>query len=246
MSKFGYSAASVGLTLYKEVKRQVLAALAEKEWEPGDVIPPEKQLCIRFGVSVGTLRKAIDELVAENILIRHQGRGTFVALHNRGSHLYRFFNVVRHDSKKFYPTLSLKLFEKKKADKVTSEKLGIERGNPIFRFTNLRSLDDAPVLVDRICLPESLFPGLTEAQIRDRPSTLYNLYQAEYGLNIIRIEERVRATLADAELATLLNIDEGAPLLQIHRVALSYNDQPVEYRISFVNTENYEYVPAAP
>ncbi|MDO9420609.1 MAG: GntR family transcriptional regulator [Herminiimonas sp.] len=246
MSNSGYSATSVGLTLYKEVKRQVLEALAAKEWEPGDVIPPEKQLCIRFGVSVGTLRKAIDELVAENILIRHQGRGTFVALHNRGSHLYRFFNVVRHDSKKFYPTLALKLFEKKKADKTCSEKLGIERNSVIFRFTNLRSLDEKPVLVDRISLPESLFAGLTEAQVRDRPSTLYNLYQSEYGLNIIRIEERVRASLADAELSKLLDVDVGAPLLQIHRVAFSYNDQPVEYRVSYVNTENYEYVPSAP
>ncbi|MNR92485.1 HTH-type transcriptional regulator FrlR [compost metagenome] len=246
MSNPVYQASSVGLTLYKEIKRQMLAALAAKEWEPGDVIPAEKQLCLRFGVSVGTLRKAIDELVAENILIRHQGRGTFVALHNRGTHLYRFFNVVRHDSKKFYPTLVLKQFGEKTADQLCSEKLGIAVGSPVFRFTNVRSLNEEPVLVDEITLPATLFPQLTEAQIRDRPSTLYNLYQAEFGLNIIRIEERVRAALSDKKLAKMLNIEPGVPLLQIHRVAFSYNDQPVEYRISYVNTQHYEYVPSAP
>lgn len=246
MSKTSYIDTSVGLTLYKEVKRQVLAALAAKEWEPGDVIPPEKQLCIRFGVSIGTLRKAIDELVAENILIRHQGRGTFVAVHNRGTHLYRFFNVVRHDNKKIYPTLTLHSFGKKKADKMACEKLAIPPGSTVFRFTNVRSLEEEPVLVDRITLPESLFPGMTESQIRNRPSTLYNLYQTEYSLNIIKIEERVRACLADIELAALLKNKVGAPLLQIHRIAFSYNDQPIEYRVSYVNTERYEYVPSAP
>jgi GntR family transcriptional regulator len=246
MSKTSYADAPIGITLYKEVKRQVLAALAAKEWEPGDVIPPEKLLCARFGVSVGTLRKAIDELVAENILIRHQGRGTFVAVHNRGNHLYRFFNVVRHDNKKISPTLTLHSFGKRKADKLACEKLGIPPGSPVFRFTNVRSLEGEPVLVDKITLPESLFSGMTEAQVRHRPSTLYNLYQTEYHLNIIRIEERVRAGLADAELAGLLKVKVGAPLLQIYRVAFSYNDQQVEFRVSYVNTEHYEYVPSTP
>jgi GntR family transcriptional regulator len=78
MSELDPSAA-IGTTLYKEVKRQMLHALAAGEWNPGEAIPAEKRLCERFAVSIGTLRKAIDDLVAESILIRHQGRGTFVA-----------------------------------------------------------------------------------------------------------------------------------------------------------------------
>lgn len=234
----------VGLTLYKEVKRQMLASLAAKEWTSGDAIPSEKQLCLRFGVSIGTLRKAIDELVAANILIRHQGRGTFVAVHNRGPHLFRFFNVVRHDGQKSYPTLALKAFTKTKADKVAGEKLGIAAGSEVFQFINVRSLSGEPVLVDEITLPETLFPGMSEEQLRDRPSTLYNLYQEVYGLNVIRIEERVRATLATAAYAELLAIEPGTPLLQIHRVAFSYNDKPIEYRVSYVNTQRFEYFPS--
>ncbi|MDB5772240.1 MAG: GntR family transcriptional regulator [Burkholderiales bacterium] len=238
-------ASSLGLPLYKEVQRQIMSALAAGEWEPGAAIPAEKHLCTRFGVSMGTLRKAIDELVAENILVRHQGRGTFVALHNRGPHLFRFFNVVAHDGKRSYPQLTLAGFAKVKADKVTCDKLGLASGARTFFFTNLRSLNDEPVLVDEIRLPEALFPGMTEAHVRDRPSTLYNLYQVDYGINVIRIEERVRATLASDAHARLLDIKPGLPLLQIHRVAYSYNDQPIEYRVSYVNTEHYEYFPSA-
>lgn len=238
-------ASSLGLPLYKEVQRRIVAALAAGEWEPGGAIPAEKHLCSRFGVSMGTLRKAIDELVAENILVRHQGRGTFVALHNRGPHLFRFFNVVAHDGTRSYPQLTLVAFSKVKADKVTCEKLGLPSGARTIFFTNVRSLNNEPVLVDEIKLPEALFPGMTEAQLRDRPSTLYNLYQVDYGLNVIRIEERVRATLASAAHAKLLKIKPGLPLLQIHRVAFSYNDQPIEYRVSYVNTERHEYFPSA-
>jgi len=235
MNEFS-SATSIGLTLYKEVKRQMLESLASSEWAPGDAIPSEKLLCQRFGVSIGTLRKAIDELVAENLLIRHQGRGTFVALHNRGPHLFRFFNVVRHDGQKSYPQLTLNSFSKTKTDDFASEKLGIPNGSAAFQFVNVRSLNDEPVLVDEITLPAALFPGLTKTQLRDRPSTLYNLYQVSFGINVIRIEERVRASLASAAHAELLNIATGAPLLKIHRVAFSYNNQPIEFRTSYVNT----------
>jgi GntR family transcriptional regulator len=241
------STAAIGTTLYREVKRQVLAALAANEWSPGEAIPSEKRLCERFGVSIGTLRKAIDDLVAENILIRHQGRGTFVATHARAQNVFRFFNIARHDGIKTYPTPALASFKKGKADKATRAKLGIPAGARVFQFSNVLSIDGEPVLVDDIVLPEALFGGLTEAMLRNRPNTLYDLYQSEFGLNVIGIEERVRAALASEPHARLLGIAPGAPLLEVHRVAFSYNQQPVEWRISRVNTERYEYfAPPAP
>jgi GntR family transcriptional regulator len=233
---------NVGTTLYKEVKRQVLRALAAGEWKPGEVIPAEKRLCERFSVSIGTLRKAIDELVAENILIRHQGRGTYVATHNREQQMFRFFNLVGHDGRKTYPTLSLVSFAKRKANKTAAERLALPAAAKVFEFTNVLSLDDAPVIVDEITLPEALFDGLTEALIRNRPNTLYNLYQAHFSLNVIRIEERLRASTASALHARLLGIKTGASLLEVRRVAYSYNDQPIEWRISFINTEKHEYL----
>ena len=232
------------MTLYKEVQRQMLLALAAEEWQPGEAIPAEKHLCERFSVSIGTLRKAIDELVAEGILIRHQGRGTFVATHNRDQHWFRYFKIARHDSPKTYPSPTLVDFAKRKADKEACEKLGIAGASKVFQFTNLMSLNNEVALVDEITLPEALFAGLTKIQLQQRPSTLYNFYQAEFGLNVIRIEERLRATAASVTHAELLGIAPGIPLLTVRRVAYSYNDQPVEWRISYVNTERYEYCAA--
>lgn len=219
----------------------MLTALSAGEWKPGEAVPAERKLCQRFAVSIGTLRKAIDELVAENILIRHQGRGTFVAGHSRDQHQFRFFNVTPHEGPTTYPNVSLRTFSRGKADRTESEKLGLPAGAKVFRFTNVLSLHGEPVIVDDITLPEALFPGLTEAQLRQRPNTLYNLYQVEFGLNVIRIQERVRATQPDSRQALLLGTRRGAPVLEVRRVAYSYHDRPVEWRISRVNTQHHEY-----
>jgi len=93
----------------------------------------------------------------------------------------------------------------------------------------------------KLALPANRFPGLTERQFAARPSTIYNLYQEAFGLSVVRTSERLRATLADADIAALLHVARGAPLLAIRRVAFSYNDDPVELRISLVNTAHHEY-----
>ncbi len=241
MPEYSAVVTPVGVTLYKDVQRKMLMALSAGEWQPGEAIPAEKRLCERFSVSIGTLRKAIDELVAEGILIRHQGRGTFVATHARDQHWFRYFKVARHDQPKTYPNATLVGFSKGRADREACEKLGIAGASRAFQFSNMLSLDGEPALIDEITLPEALFAGLTKARLEQRPSTLYNFYQSEFGLNVIRIEERLRATAADDRHAELLGLEPGAPLLLVRRVAFSYNDQPVEWRLSYINTERFEY-----
>ncbi|TMS59184.1 GntR family transcriptional regulator [Imbroritus primus] len=231
-----------GGVLYKDVKRRVLQALADGEFKPGEAIPSEKKLVERFGVSIGTLRKAIDELVAENLLIRHQGRGTFVAMHRRDDHFFRFFKVAHEDGHRGYPTVQQKSFRRIKADKAACALLGLESGERVFHFTNVLSLDERPVMIDDIMLPERLFPGLTETQLRERPNTLYNFYQDAFGVNVIQTEERLRAVLATETEAGLIGVDVGAPLIRIHRVAFSFHRLPVEWRVSTLDTAHHEFI----
>jgi GntR family transcriptional regulator len=228
--------------LYREVKRALMESLSGLEWKPADAIPAERRLAERYGVSIGTVRKAIDELVAENILIRQQGRGTFVASHNRDRLLFYFFHVVAHDAPKQYPVVRLLGFAKGKADRLVSEKLAIAIGDPVFRIRNLLSLSAAPVIVDDITIAAARFPGLGERAFRERASTVYNLYQDAFGISVVRTVERLRATLADADIAPLLHVAMGSPLLQIRRVAMTYSDAPIELRISHVNTAHHEYL----
>lgn len=242
MNNLHSPAMPLGSPLYEQIKHALLAALAQGEWKQGDAIPPEKILAERFGVSIGTLRKAIDELAAENILVRHQGRGTYVAVHTRNPHFFKFFRIVRQDGKKAYPTTQLMRFRRLRATATMRDKLGLASGAHVFEFNNVLSLNGDVVMVDEICLPEALFPGMTEQQLRDRPSTLYSLYQDAFGVNVIGTDERLRTGLAGPAHAQWLGVREGEPLLQIRRVAYSYHGMPVEWRVSHVNTEAYEYL----
>ena len=227
--------------LYKDVKRQLMEVLTRGEWKAGEAIPSERRLAERYGISIGTVRKAIDELVGENILIRQQGRGTYVASHNRDRLLFYFFHIVPEQGPKEYPQIRLLSFGRAKADRSAAERLLIEPGDAVLRIRNALSLGGTPVMIDDITLPAARFPGLTERRFRARPSTIYNLYQEAFGVSVVRTSERLRAVVADEETAALLGIARHAPLLQIRRLALTYNDAPVELRISLVNTARYEY-----
>jgi len=227
--------------LYRELERRMRDALESGDWKPGDAIPAERRLAERYGVSIGTVRKAIDALVDANLLIRQQGRGTFVATHTRDRLLYYFFHVVPEGGGKEYPDVRMVAFARGKADRVEAEKLAIALADPVIRVRNLLHLGGEPIIVDDLTLSAARFPGLTEKQFRERPSTIYHLYQDVFGITIARSSERLRASVADADAASLLGVPRGAPLLTIRRVALGLAGEPVEWRVSRVNTAKHEY-----
>lgn len=231
-----------GTPLYFAVKQSLLASLASGEWVRGEAIPPENQLAKKFGVSIGTLRKAVDELVKEHILVRHQGRGTFVATQESDQHFFRFFRIQRRDGLKSYPVTQLLKFQKKKASKEIREQLQLAKDAYIFEFFNLLSLNDDLVMIDEIQVPENLFSSLTEKSLAERSSTLYNFYQNNFGVNVIDTKEKLITCQANKDIAAWLQVPENTALLQINRIAYTYNEKPLELRQSYVNTEKYEYI----
>jgi GntR family transcriptional regulator len=237
----GGGASSAFQPLYKEVKRLLTQSLIEGEWPAGAALPSETRLAQRFSVSIGTLRKAIDELVAERIVTRHQGRGTFVATHNANRLMFHFFHIVGRDGNKEYPTTRTLSFRRGKATAAEAQRLAVAPGGPVLRIRNLLSLSGAPVILDDIVLPQVLVPELTERIFTARDNTIYHLYQSRYGINVLRSSERLSAVLADADAARLLKLRKGAPLLAINRTALTYRDTPVELRRSLINTAGHEY-----
>jgi GntR family transcriptional regulator len=228
--------------LYKEVKIRITRSLASGEWNPGEALPSESRLAGQFKVSIGTIRKAIDELVAERILLRQQGRGTFVATHTEDRTLFYFFHIVGKDGGHESPKSEMLSFRKDKAGPEVAAQLKIARGTRILRARNLLKLSGNPIVLDEISVPSSLFPDLDEHIFSKREGTIYGLYQARYGINVIRISEKLSAAHAPAETAPTLGIRANTPALMIRRVAYTYNDTPVEYRVSWVNTENHEYL----
>jgi GntR family transcriptional regulator len=232
---------ALGLPLYREVKHKLMESLRGGEWKAGEMIPAEKRLCERYGVSVGTLRKAVDELTSENILIRHQGRGTFVASHSQDRYMFGFFHICPKSGLKEYPQVEFISLTKEKADADSARRLGVGKGSKLLRIVNRLSLGGRAVIIDHILLPERFFPGLTESQLRERRTTLYQLYQDSYGVAVLRTEERLDAEGANAGVAELLDIEEGTPLLHIVRRAMTFRDEVVELRHSWVQTSEHDY-----
>lgn len=230
-----------GGPLYKGVQRALMEQLASGELKPGQLIPSERQLATEFSVSIGTLRKAIDELVENRILIRQQGKGTYVASHDRERLLFYFFHIVPQQGSKNYPLVEFVFFHKSTADAEAAGRLNIAVGTPTLHIRNKLSLQGAVVLVDDLTLDQARFPGLNAAQFKERPNTIYNLYQEVFGLTVVRTEERLRAEAASVEHAKLLKLKAGMPVLTIRRTAYDMRDEPVELRVSTVNTAAHEY-----
>ncbi|MGB7180650.1 MAG: GntR family transcriptional regulator [Burkholderiaceae bacterium] len=232
-----------GQPLYLVARDQLLKNLVRGAYPPGTALPPEKDLAADFGISIGTLRKGVDELVSEGLLVRQQGRGTFVAVHDQDRLLYYFFHVVALDGhKKSYPLVSLNRFSRGRAEAETAAKLNLDVGDPVFRLRNVLSLDGVVVMVDDISLAAAAFPRLTEARVRNRPGTLYQLYQEDYGHSVIRTSERLRAVAVPTDIAGLLKMAPASPVMMVRRVAMGYDNKPIEWRTSHIDTRLHEYI----
>jgi GntR family transcriptional regulator len=176
------------------------------------------------------------------MLVRQQGRGTFVAAHNRDRLLFHFFHIERKDGHKAYPEVRLFDFERMRMNREVAARLGLHEGDPAIRFRNTLSLEGRAIMFDDITLPEALFPRLSERRLRERRGTLYNLYQDAYRITVVRTAQRLASAAAPREVCKALGLPAGLPVLVIRRVAHAYHDRPVEYRVSYVDTRLHEYV----
>src|SRR5579862_489639 len=230
-----------GRPLYEEVRARLIESISAGRWRPGEAIPSESALAATFGVAIGTLRKAVDSLVAERALVRRQGKGTYVTAHDGPRLMFHFFHIVDRDGAKAYPQVRTVDFRRDRAGDAGARALAIAPDDKVVRIRNVLSLGERPAIVDDITLPALLFPGLTEKIFLARDNTIYHLYQSRYGINVLRTDERLRAVLAPRDVAPLLGVATGAPLLEIRRVALTFRDRPVELRLSRVNTARHDY-----
>ncbi|HSH89079.1 MAG TPA: GntR family transcriptional regulator [Ramlibacter sp.] len=236
--------------LYRQAKRELQRVVESGRYGPGESLPSEGVIAQALGVSIGTLRKAVDELVHDHVLVRRQGKGTFVALHNDDRFLFQFFHVEPRDEfpladdfqGREYPKVECVGFLRTRADETEAGALRIKVGDPVVRIDNRLSLSGRAVVHDRLVIAAHTFKGLNEKRFLERPSTIYNLYQTDHGITVLRARERARATAASRETARILGVAVGVPVLEVHRVALTFGDKPVEYRVSIINTATHDYV----
>ncbi len=229
------------LPLYKKIKLEITRTLSSGKLEPGAALPTEEQFSVQYGVSIGTVRRAMSELVAERVLIRQQGRGTFLAPHSPERMLNSFWHFVRKDGVREVPIVQTLRFLRTTADTPTAQMLALEPGAPIYRIFNLMLMGGNPVLVDDVRISQRMFPGLTKAEFVARDTTIYGLYQNRFRISVVQTMDRLAAISADAETAELLAIPVSSPVLEVVRVAYTFHEQPVECRRSVLHSERYEF-----
>jgi GntR family transcriptional regulator len=227
--------------LYRQIAELITRSLDAGEWKPGEAIPSELELAARFKVSQGTVRKAIDALATANLLVRRQGKGTFVGTHSEERTRFRFLRLAPDDGSAERLSRRFLHCHRMRPSTEVAQALDIPTSQAVLQVRRLLFFRGAPVVLDDLWLPLALFKGLTEQLLSAYEGPLYGLFETEFGVRMIRAEEQIRAVAADADAAPLLEVPPGAPLLSVSRVSFTYGDRPVELRRGLYDTRHHHY-----
>jgi GntR family transcriptional regulator len=234
-------AAPTFLPLYQQIKDLIIRGLDGGAWKPGQAIPSEFELAERFRVSQGTVRKAVDALAAENVLVRRQGKGTYVATHGELRQQFRFLRLMPNEGEPAQYESRASEFRRARASVEAARLLDLKPGDGVIVIRRVLSFGGVPAVFEDITLPAATFKGLSAAKLAAHRGSIYHLYEAEFGIQMIRADEKLRAVAADAATATALGLARGTPLLSVERVAFTYGDRPVEYRHGLCRTDTHYY-----
>lgn len=227
--------------LYQQIKGLITQSLQSGEWKPGELIPSEMELAARFKVSQGTVRKAIDELSAENLVVRRQGKGTFVATHNEARSQFRFLRLVPDDGERTYPENNIIEVRRMRAPADVARMLDLKSGESVVFLKRVQSFSGVPTILEELWLPGAIFKGLTMERLNEYKGPMYALFESEFGTHMIRAQEQIRAVCADEVVASLLVVEQGTPLLSVERISFTYGDKPVELRRGLYLTNAHHY-----
>jgi GntR family transcriptional regulator len=230
--------------LYQQIKGLILGSLRAAEWKPGEAIPSETDLATRFRVSQGTVRKAIDELASENLLLRRQGKGTFVATHAEAQVQFRFLKLVPESGTRGSEGPAQRdIIEcrRTRASADIARALALRTGDPVLQVRRVLSFGGAPIILEDIWLPAAPFKGLTAERLANYQGPMYALFETEFNVRMVRAEEKIRAIPAQAEHAALLKVKQHTPLLSVERIAYTYQDEPMELRLGYYRTDTHYY-----
>jgi len=225
--------------LYLQVREEITRHLASGRWQPGTMLPSEQELARELGVSQGTVRKALDAMTAERILVRRQGRGTFVAEYEESRILFQFFRLYPDVGERLFPVSKVLGLSFASPNDREREALDLDAQSTVWRISRLRYHGSELIMRETLSLPKMQFADLGE--LNEIPNNVYRLYSQRWGITITRISEKLKAVAANEADHAELGCAIGTPLLEIRRIAFDLNKRPVEYRESRCRTDNMHY-----
>lgn len=226
--------------LYHQMKSRFIEALNSGQLKPSDRIPPEQKLCAEFGVSRGTVRSAIGELVKDGFLRREQGRGTFVQSPRLEKSLLTYFKFAEKDSSEaLVPESRIIKTQKLTPSADVSKALGLSSGERVIKIKRLRMVKGNPFIYQVSFFPQKLFPGLERVDL-DIPS-LYQHIGDRYDIHVVQVEEYLTVGLPDGEARELLGLESDSPVIIIERKAFTFQEKAIEFRRSVGRADSYCY-----
>jgi GntR family transcriptional regulator len=190
------------------------------------------------------VRKAIDELAAENLVVRRQGKGTFVATHAEQQVQYRFLRLLPDTGDASSEGPAQRRFiecKRLRAPADIARALGLRSGDAVLHVRRVLSFQQVPTSLEDLWLPAAPFKGLTAERLDSYRGPMYALFETEFGVRMVRAEEKIRALAASEPACELLSIKAGEPLLSVERTAFTYNDLPMELRRGLYRTDTHHY-----
>jgi GntR family transcriptional regulator len=227
--------------LWAQIEHAIRNQMESGQYPIGSRLPSEPDLCQMFGVSRMTVRQAVQQLVDEGRLVRGRGRGTFVAR----PPLQREINSQYLDG--FFATLTARghtvssrvlALDRVAAGETAAAALGLATGVQVYRLERLRLVDGAPVSVQIACLPVLLVPGLERFDFGRH--SLYGVLREEYGLQVSAIEQKISARAATPQLAHLMDLPPGSPLLYVEKISRTRGAQPLEFGELYFDPAGYQ------
>lgn len=214
--------------LYLQVRDALADRIAKGAWRPGTSIPNEGELAREFGVSPGTMRKALDLIEGERLVTRRQGRGTFVNDQASDELAIRFSNIRGADGERIVPHVEARDIVEGRANELECERLRLRTADPVYRIRRIQSHAGQPFMVEEASLPATLFPGLGEKNgVSHRIADLAQ----RHGMLLGKAQERISIGRASPEAAEVLGIASAAPVLALDRVTQTLDGCPVEWRV---------------
>jgi GntR family transcriptional regulator len=231
---------TAGVPAYQTVRLRLRADLDNGRWKPGDMLPTEAELARHFGLSVGTIRQAILELVREGLLTRRPGSGTFVARLDASRGFGRFFRFrddlrgaveprVRHVDTILAPEDAPGI----------AARLGLDSEAPLYRVRRMMLANDEPICLYVSYLDPKQTPGLDKIDFEDQ--RLYAMLERTYGTHVLRAEEILRAGTPTDDEARILGIAAPTPVILMERTAFGERDTVVEWRRTVGRSDQFYY-----
>ncbi|MCP4598913.1 GntR family transcriptional regulator, partial [Neptuniibacter sp.] len=227
--------------LYIQIAEHLISKIETGEFKPGDKLPTERALNEHFNVQRATIRQALGVLEARGLILRKRGSGTFVAkakIEREARRLFAFTRIMTLSGYKVGANI-LSVIEAKANARIAA-KLKIAADSLVYHYHRLRCLDDEPVMLEIICLPKHIFPGMDQQDLVN--NSLFEIMKTAYGREITSAEQALEAVQASDYEAKVLEVSPGAALMMEERISRDQFGTIIEFSRDLYRGDRFRFI----